>query len=126
MKALFSLICIAFFSGTSAFSQATDSLQAPKFKAFSTAGVKCGVNISSLNNFNRDIKIGLLAGFTGEYRFSSSWGIAAELNYSQHGATLQHTDYGNGISSALKDIEYGLNYLALPLLISLHDNNFMV
>jgi hypothetical protein len=123
LKTLFTLLSLAFFSVTAAFPQATDSLPEARFQTFTTAGVKCGVNISSFNNFNRDNKIGLVIGFTGEYRFSRTLGLTAELNYSQQGAILPQP--GPNLSGPSHyDIEYGLNYLALPVLISLHEQNF--
>jgi hypothetical protein len=54
-----------------------------------------------------------MLGFMGEFHFSNALGIAAELNYSQQG-------------TATTNAEYKLNYLKLPVLLTLHDNNFMV
>jgi len=91
-----------------------DSLTKPHFRPRTTAAALLGINLASLENFNgSDSRLGLMLGFTGEYQFSNLLGIAAELNYSQQG-------------TGTVEAEYKLNYLKFPILLTLHDNNFLL
>ena len=50
-------------------------------------------------------------GLFGEYCFSPLLGVSSELSYSQQGTTLNN-------------LEFGLNYLQMPVMLNLHDNDF--
>ena len=115
LKALFTFICLTFFFATNGFSQAptaSDSLETYAFSPSFTVGIQGGVNVSSLTNFNRnDSRLGMHVGLTGECRISPLLGIATDLSYSQQGTTLNN-------------LEFGLNYLKMPLMLTFHDNDF--
>jgi hypothetical protein len=117
LKALLTFLFLTFFFAANSYSQtpvAADSVETYRFTPYTSAGIRAGFNVSSLNNFNRnDSRLGMHIGLTGEYRFRPVLGVAAELNYTQHGTTLDN-------------LEFGLNYLQMPVLLTLHDNDFAV
>lgn len=116
LKALFTFFAIAFFCASNAFSRTlpADSLETYRFAAYPTAGIHGGVNVSSLTNFNRnDSRLGMHVGLFGQCQISPLLGLSTELNYSQQGTTLHN-------------VEYGLNYLSMPIMLNLHDNDFSV
>jgi hypothetical protein len=114
LKTLFTFLFIAFLTPLTVFSQQADSLGIKRLKAFNTYSIQGGLNISWLSNLNYvENRLGAQVGFSAERRFSKVFGVATELNYSQQGVTTDN-------------IEIGLNYLKMPLLLTLHDHNVTV
>lgn len=114
MRALFTFFLLAFALVANVQAQTSDSFALPKRRPITTAAALFGVNISSLNNYNgADSRLGLMLGFAGDCQFGEYAGIAAELDYSQQGSSSP-----NG--------EYQLNYLKMPVMLTLNDNGFQV
>ena len=83
-------------------------------------GVKGGFNFHGLSGPDTEGDVGLVVGAWGNYMLTDLIGLQGELLYLQQGASRRVDVLGIDFTT-----EFNLDYLAIPLMISIHPVDFI-
>lgn len=89
-----------------------------------TAGVRAGLNISTIEDIEASSKTGMYAGVFGNFRFAKFYSLQPELNFSMQGANDVHLSarYFPETDGGKADVP--LNYLGLSVINKFHFKSF--